>query len=51
MKRMENIEAAKLEAVKAFLHLFQALDNLDVLDDLTKAVEEQMREENADGQS
>lgn len=48
---MENIEEAKLEAVQAFLHLFQALDNLDVLDDLTKAVEEQMREENADGQS
>lgn len=48
---MENIEAAKREAVQAFLHLFQALDNLDVLDDLTKAVEEQMREENADGQS
>ena len=48
---MENIEAAKREAVLAFLHLFQALDNLDVLDDLTKAGEEQMREENADGQS
>lgn len=48
---MENIEAAKQEAVQAFLHLFQALDNLDVLDDLTKAIEEQMREENADGQS
>ena len=48
---MENIEMAKQEAVEAFLHLFQALDNLDVLDDLTKAVEEQMREENADGQS
>ncbi len=48
---MENIEAAKQEAVQAFLHLFQALDNLDVLEDLTKAVEEKMREENADGQS
>ena len=48
---MENIEEAKQEAVRAFLHLFQELDNLDVLEDLTKAVEEKMREENADGQS
>lgn len=48
---MENIEAAKLEAVKAFLHLFQALNNLDALEDLKKAVEEKMWEETADGQS
>ncbi len=47
---MENIEEAKQEAVQAFLHLFQALENLDVLDDLIKAVEEKMREENDDGQ-
>ena len=48
---MENIEVAKQEAVQAFLHLFQALDNLDVLDDLYRAIEEKMKEENADGQS
>ena len=47
---MENIEEAKQEAVQDFLHLFQALENLDVLDDLIKAVEEKMREENDDGQ-
>ena len=48
---MENIEMAKQEAVAAFLHLFQALDNLDVLDDLNRAVEEKMKEENINGQS
>lgn len=36
---MGNIEEAKQEAVQAFLHLFQELGNLDVLDDLLKAVE------------
>ena len=48
---MENIEMAKQEAVEAFLHLFQALDNLDCLDDLKRAVEEKMKEENINGQS